>query len=276
MDLILQNINLILILIIFGCLSGFLAGLLGAGGGMIIVPALFYAFKILGYSPDALMHLAVGTSLAIIFPTSLISSYTHYKLGNVDLNLLKYSGIFLAIGIIFGAIFTSNINTQKLLIIFSFFAFVSSMIFLFQKKEDDNKKKEIPRMLKFVYGFITGFISIPIGIGGASVMVPIMKIYNYSIKVAIGTTAHLGIIISFLGLISMMIGGKYIAEIDEPHSIGFVNLIGFFVFVPVTTVMASIGAKLVYKIKKEYLNKTFGIILLIISIRSIYESLNFS
>ena len=149
------------------------------------------------------------------------------------------------------------------------------MIFLFQK-EGKNKKKEIPRILKFVYGFITGFISIPIGIGGASVMVPIMKIYNYSIKVAIGTTAHLGIIISFLGLISMMIGGKYIAEIDEPHSIGFVNLIGFFVFVPVTTVMASIGAKLVYKIKKEYLNKTFGIILLIISVRSIYESLNFS
>ena len=275
MDIILQNINLILTLIIFGCLSGFLAGLLGAGGGMIIVPALFYAFKILGYSPDALMHLAVGTSLAIIFPTSLISSYTHYKLGNVDLNLLKYSGIFLAIGIIFGAIFTSNINTQKLLIIFSFFAFVSSMIFLFQK-ESQNKKKEIPKILKFVYGFITGFISIPIGIGGASVMVPIMKTYNYSIKVAIGTTAHLGVIISFLGLISMMIGGKYIAEIDEPHSIGFVNLIGFFVFVPVTTVMASIGAKLVYKIKKEYLNKTFGVILLIISIRSIYESLNFS
>ena len=226
MDIISQNINLILTLIIFGCLSGFLAGLLGAGGGMIIVPALFYAFKILGYSPDALMHLAVGTSLAIIFPTSLISSYTHYKLGNVDLNLLKYSGIFLAIGIIFGAIFTSNINTQKLLIIFSFFAFVSSMIFLFQKKKV-RIKKEIPRILKFVYGFITGFISIPIGIGGASVMVPIMKIYNYSIKVAIGTTAHLGIIISFLGLISMMIGGKYIAEIDEPHSIGFVNLIGF-------------------------------------------------
>ena len=107
MDIISQNINLILTLIIFGCLSGFLAGLLGAGGGMIIVPALFYAFKILGYSPDALMHLAVGTSLAIIFPTSLISSYTHYKLGNVDLNLLKYSGIFLAIGIIFGAIFFS-------------------------------------------------------------------------------------------------------------------------------------------------------------------------
>ena len=88
------------------------------------------------------MHLAVGTSLAIIFPTSLISSYTHYKLGNVDLNLLKYSGIFLAIGIIFGAIFTSNINTQKLLIIFSFFAFVSSMIFYFKKKKVRIKKKK--------------------------------------------------------------------------------------------------------------------------------------
>ena len=85
MDIISQNINLILTLIIFGCLSGFLAGLLGAGGGMIIVPALFYAFKILGYSPDALMHLAVGTSLAIIFPTSLISSYTHYKLSLIHI-----------------------------------------------------------------------------------------------------------------------------------------------------------------------------------------------
>ena len=78
------DINIIFLLLAFGCLSGFFAGLLGAGGGMIIVPLLFFAFKLAGYSSDVLMHLAVGTSLAIIFPTSIISAYTHYKIGNFD------------------------------------------------------------------------------------------------------------------------------------------------------------------------------------------------
>ena len=93
------DLNIIFILILFGCLAGFFAGLLGAGGGMITVPALFFALKLYGYSSDLLMHIAVGTSLAIIFPTSIISSYTHYKNGNLDKNFFKFCGVFIFLGI---------------------------------------------------------------------------------------------------------------------------------------------------------------------------------
>ena len=124
------EINTIFLLLVFGCLSGFFAGLLGAGGGMIIVPLLFFAFKLAGYNSEILMHLAVGTSLAIIFPTSIISAYTHYKIGNLDKDLLKYCSIFIFFGIILGSIFTSNINTTHLLSLFAVYTFISCLFFL--------------------------------------------------------------------------------------------------------------------------------------------------
>src|SRR6056300_949248 len=96
-ETLIKNYEILLILIVFAMLSGFFAGLFGAGGGMIIVPSLFYAFKIMNYDEQLLMHLAVATSLAIIIPTSIISSYTHYRLGNIDKKLLKYLSFFIVI-----------------------------------------------------------------------------------------------------------------------------------------------------------------------------------
>ena len=134
------EINTIFLLLVFGCLSGFFAGLLGAGGGMIIVPLLFFAFKLAGYNSEILMHLAVGTSLAIIFPTSIITAYTHYKIGNLDQDLLKYCSIFIFFGIILGSIFTSNINTTHLLSLFAVYKFISCLFFiLFKKNKLSNK-----------------------------------------------------------------------------------------------------------------------------------------
>ena len=270
------DLNIIFILILFGCLSGFFAGLLGAGGGMIIVPALFFAFKLSGYSSDLLMHLAVGTSLAIIFPTSIISSYTHYKNGNLDKNFFKFCGFFIFLGIILGTFFTSFINTINLLSLFAIYTFVSGVFLLFKKDKLNKFKREISNPHKIIYGLITGFLSVPLGIGGASIMVPIMKFYNYSIKIAIGTSAHFGIIISFTGFLSMLASGHYIAKVDEPYTIGYINILSFIIFVPATLLTARIGAITTSKVKKELLNKIFGIVLIIISIRAFYEIYNFS
>ena len=264
------DLNIIIILIFFAIMSGFFAGLLGAGGGMIIVPALFFAFKFTGYSDDTLMHLAAGTSLAIIFPTSIISSYTHYKLGNLDKDFFIYCSIFIFFGIIFGVIFTASVNTKNLLVLFAVYTFISA-IFILLTKERRNQKKNIPMILKSIFGLITGFLSIPLGIGGASIMVPIMKFYNYSIRRAIGTSAHFGIIISFFGFISLLISGYFFSNIQEPYSIGYINILGFLIFAPITILLAPIGAKFSSKIKKRLLDKIFGIVLIIISLRSFYE-----
>ena len=268
------DFNIIIILIFFAIMAGFFAGLLGAGGGMIIVPALFFAFKFTGYSDDILMHLAVGTSLAIIFPTSIISAYTHFKLGNLDKNFFIYCSFFIFFGIILGAIFTTSVNTKNLLILFSVFTFMSA-IFILLAKERRNQKRNIPIILKSIFGLITGFLSIPLGIGGASIMVTIMRFYDYSIRKAIGTSAHFGIIISFFGFISLLVSGYFFSNIEEPYSIGYINILGFLIFTPITILLAPIGAKFSSKIKKKLLDKIFGIVLMIISLRSFYEIFDF-
>ena len=119
-----------------------------------------------------------------------------------------------------------------------------------------------------------GFISIPLGIGGESLMVPFMRTFGYDIRKSIGTAAAVGFLIAISGTITMIIGGKIINNINTPFSVGYINLLGFAVFVPVTMVMARLGAKAVYKINKKLLSKIFGTFLLIVSVRSFIEYLN--
>ena len=125
-------------------------------------------------------------------------------------------------------------------------------------------------------GVIIGFISVPLGIGGGSLMVPFMRTFGYDIRKSIGTAAAVGFLISLSGTITMIMGGKIIDNINTPFSVGYINLLGFAIFVPVTMIMARLGAKDVYKINKKLLSKIFGTFLLIVSIRSFIEYLNIS
>ena len=126
-------------------------------------------------------------------------------------------------------------------------------------------------MIKNISGIIIGFISIPLGIGGGSLMVPFMRTFGYDIRKSIGTAAAVGFLIATSGTVTMAIGGKLINNVSTPLSIGYINLLGFLVFVPVTMIMARIGAKAVYRIDKKLLSKIFGIFLIIVSIRSFIE-----
>ena len=123
-------------------------------------------------------------------------------------------------------------------------------------------------------GVIIGFISVPLGIGGGSLMVPFMRTFGYDIRKSIGTAAAVGFLIAVSGTITMILGGRIIDNVNTPFSYGYINLLGFLVFVPVTMIMARLGAKAVYKINKKILSKIFGTFLLIVSIRSFIEYLN--
>ena len=269
-----EIINLLAVLGIAAAVAGFMAGLLGVGGGIIMVPALYYAFTILDFDLVTRMHLSVGTSLAIIIPTSIISTKTHMEYNAVDFKMVKSFGIFILIGVTAGTFLAVNLNTPTLILFFSIFAFMVGLFFIFLREKLVENPKPISNMIKNISGIIIGFISVPLGIGGGSLMVPFMRTFGYDIRKSIGTAAAVGFLISVSATITMIIGGELIDNVNTPFSIGYINLLGFIVFVPITMVMARLGAKAVYKIDKKLLSKIFGAFLLIVSVRSLIEYLS--
>ena len=271
-----ELINLLIVLGVAAAVAGFLAGLLGVGGGIIMVPALYYAFTVLDFDIVTRMHLSVGTSLAIIIPTSIISTKTHMEYDAVDFKMVKSFGIFILFGVIAGTFLAENLKTAALVLFFSIFAFIVGLFFIFLREKLLENPKEISDLVKNISGIVIGFISVPLGIGGGSLMVPFMRTFGYDIRKSIGTAAAVGFLIAVSGSITMILGGKIINNVNTPFSIGYINLLGFLVFVPVTTVMARLGAKAVYRIDKKLLSKIFGTFLIIVSIRSFIEYLNIS
>tara|TARA_B100000989_G_scaffold241257_1_gene188134 strand:- start:3906 stop:4742 length:837 start_codon:yes stop_codon:yes gene_type:complete len=266
-----ELINLLVVLAAAAAVAGFMAGLLGVGGGIIMVPALYYAFTVLDFDILTRMHLSVGTSLAIIIPTSIISTKTHMEFDAVDFKMVKSFGIFILFGVIAGTFLAVNLKTPALVLFFSIFAFIVGVFFIFVREKLMENPKKLSNMTKNISGTLIGFISVPLGIGGGSLMVPFMRTFGYDIRKSIGTAAAVGFLIAITGTITMIIGGKIIDNVNTPFSIGYINLLGFIVFVPVTMVMARLGAKAVYKINKKILSKIFGTFLIIVSLRSFIE-----
>ncbi len=271
-----EIVNLLLVLSIAASVAGFMAGLLGVGGGIIMVPALYYAFTVLDFDIATRMHISVGTSLAIIVPTSIISAKTHMEHKAVDVNLVKSFGIFIVLGVVGGTFLAVNLRTSDFILFFSIMAFIVGLFFIFFREKFLENPKKINDSIKNISGIAVGFISVLLGIGGGSLMVPFMRTFGYDIRKSIGTASAIGILIAISGTITMITGGEIINNISTPYSIGYINLFGFIVFVPVTMLMARIGAKAVYKIDKKLLSKIFGSFLIIVSIRSFIEYLKIS
>ena len=266
--------NLLAVLAVAAAVAGFMAGLLGVGGGIIMVPALYYAFTVLDFDIITRMHLSVGTSLAIIIPTSIISTKTHMEYDAVDFKMVKSFGLYILLGVVGGTFLAVNLKTPSLILFFSIFAFLVGLFFIFLREKLVDNPKKISNIIKNISGILIGFISIPLGIGGGSLMVPFMRTFGYDIRKSIGTAAAVGFLIALCGTITMITGGKVINNVTTPFSIGYINLLGFLVFVPVTMLMARVGAKAVYKIDKKLLSKIFGSFLLIVSVRSFIEYLS--
>ena len=251
---------------------GFVAGLFGIGGGLITVPFLYYIFGQLGIDQQYIMHLAVGTSFAIIIPTSTVSVLTHHKFKAVDFDIVKSYGIFVVFGVIIGTIFAASLKTKSLVLFFSIVILFLGIYLLLLKEKEKNIIIKIKLHLKIILGFIVGFISAPMGIGGAVMNVPILKFFGYSINKAIGSAAAIGFLIALFGATGFLISGSYL-KTNLPLSIGFLNIPAFLIFIPITTFMARIGARTVHKIDKNKISKFFGIFLLLIAVKFFYEYL---
>ena len=251
---------------------GFVAGLFGIGGGLITVPFLYFIFESLGIDKAYLMHLAVGTSFAIIIPTSIVSVLTHHKFKAVDFDIVKSYGFYVISGVILGTIFASSLNTKSLVLFFSLVIFFLGIYLLLLRENEKQRIIKMKLYLKVILGFIVGFISAPMGIGGAIMNVPILKFFGYSINKAIGSAAAIGFLIALFGALGFMTTGNYL-DTNLPLSIGFINIPAFLIFIPITTLMAKIGAKTAHKIDKNKISKFVGVCLLVIAVKIVYEYL---
>ena len=253
---------------------GFMAGFFGIGGGLIMVPILFYIFSFVGIEQTFIMHLAIGTSFSIIIPTSIISTMTHMKFKAVDLIIVKTFGTFVAIGVVLGTIFAVSLKTSSLVLFFSIMTMIFAIYFLMAKETINPAPRELNLIYRVICGFLSGFLSAPMGIAGGVINTPILKMFGYSIKVAIGSSAAVGFLIALIGAIGFAVSGSYL-NINVPLSLGFINVPAFLIFVPITTFMAKIGAKTVHKFDKRLIGKLLGIYLFIISCKLFYEYFSF-
>ncbi|MGK0268272.1 MAG: putative membrane protein YfcA [Paraglaciecola sp.] len=266
MDVVVGNLPTILALITTGVVAGLLAGLLGVGGGIVIVPVLYFLFQNFGVSAQSAMLIATATSLATIVPTSLSSIRSHYHKGNVDFNLLKSWGMYILIGVVIGSVLVTEYGGQWLTVLFGVVATLSALNMLFRVGNAAVTDSLPNKWAQRIIASCIGFFSAMVGIGGGTFSVPILSAYRYPAHKAVGTAAGIGLIISFPAAITMLIFGA--TPSDAPFgTYGLVNLLGFVCIVPLTVMFAPIGAKLASMMNPNLLKKVFAMVLLITGLR---------
>ena len=268
-----QYIFIIILMVPTAAIAGFFAGLFGIGGGLITVPFLFFIFEYLNIDAAYLMHLSVGTSFAIIVPTSIVSVLTHKKHNSVDINIIKSYGFFVISGILLGTIMAANLKTESLLLFFTVVVYFLGAYLLNIKNKTAKLKPNFGLTAKIVLGFISGFISAPMGIGGAVMNVPILRYFGYPINKAIGSASAIGFIIALFGGLGFFLTGSYL-NANLPLSVGFINIPAFLIFIPITMFMARVGANTSNKMDKSKLQRFFGIFLYIIGTLFLYRYLS--
>ncbi len=253
---------------------GFMAGFFGIGGGLIMVPILFYLFSFVGIEQKFVMHLALGTSFSIIIPNSIISTMTHMKFKAVDFGIVRTFGIFVVLGVILGTIFAVSLKTSGLVLFFSIMTMIFAIYFLIEKEKINPTPRKINLIYRVICGFFSGFLSAPMGIGGGVFNTPIFKMFGYPINVAIGTSAAIGFLIAVVGATGFAISGTYL-NINVPLSLGFINIPTFLIFIPITTFMAKVGAESVHKFNKRLIGRIFGSYLFIVACGLFLEYLKY-
>lgn len=258
-------------LLVTGVIAGIMAGLLGVGGGIVIVPVLYHLFSLLGVDEAVKMHVAVGTSLATIIPTSIMSARTHRAKGNLDADLLKGLLPAVIVGVIIGTAISGSVRGVVLSTIFASVALlVSIQMGLGAEKQVAGTLPKGPARQGL--GFVIGGFSSMMGIGGGTLSVPILKAFNVPMHRAVGTGAALGIVISIPGALGFLING-WGAQNTPPFTLGYINLIGFALIVPMTIWMAPVGARLASRINAPRLKQVFALFLFITAVRMFYNLL---
>ena len=249
-----------------GVVAGFLAGLFGIGGGAILVPVFYQMLGVLGVPEDVRMHVSVGTSIAIIVPTSLRSFHGHWKRGSVDMDLLRSFVISVPAGVVAATAIAAFLSGAGLRGVFAVAALLVS-IKLLLGRANWRIAADIPgNPLRSLVGFAIGLLSTFMGVGGGVFNNTFMTLYGRPMLQAVATSSGLGVLISLPGVIGYMIAGWGEANLP-PLSLGFVNLLMVAVVIPMTLVMAPLGVSAAHALPRRVLEFAFGLFLLSVSIR---------
>ncbi len=267
-----SNATTFLALAATGIFAGILAGLLGVGGGIVIVPVLFFLFKGFGVSPESAMLIATATSLATIVPTSISSIRAHKQKGNIDFDLLQRWGLFILAGTLAGSWLVTRVDGSWLTLLFGFIATLSALNMLFRTGKSALFQQLPGRTGQTTMGTSIGFFSSMVGIGGGTISVPLLTLFNYPAHKAVGTAAAIGLIISLPAALTMLTLGT--TPVDAPAgTYGLINLMGLVCIVPLTVLFAPLGASIASKLDANKLKKVFAVVLLITGMRMLAQSM---
>lgn len=257
-------------LIAGGVLSGLLAGMFGVGGGGIIVPVLYEVFGVLGVDESVRMQLCVGTSLAIIIPTSFVSYRAHAARGAVLPEVLAAWRLPAIAGILCGSLVAAIVQGWVLQLVF-----ITIISFLGLKsvlgRNDMRLSDHLPgRLVLSVYGYFLGLASSLVGISGGGISTNILLLYGVPIHAAVATSAGIGMIIPIPGVIGFAVAGwPHLSELP-PLSLGYVSVIGFLCMAPMSALAAPLGARLAHRMSRRALEVGFGAFLLMVATRFLY------
>jgi uncharacterized membrane protein YfcA len=249
-----------------GVLGGLIAGLLGVGGGIVIVPVLFWIFTSLKFPDEILMHMAIGSSLATIIPTSIASARAHYHKGSIDIDVLKKWGFGMFFGALTGGFIGKFFGANDLKYIFGLVALLVAINMFIKNPVTIRDSLPLSKFINFFVSGIIGFTSSLMGVGAGTIGVPALVSFSMSIHKAIGTAAALGLFISVPATIGLAFSGFEVPN-RPPMSIGFVNLIALFIMFPLTILFAPIGVKIAHLINQSVLKRVFGMFLIITSVK---------
>jgi uncharacterized membrane protein YfcA len=267
-------------LLVAGSLTGVLAGVFGVGGGVLIVPVLYELFRFLSVPDDIIMPLCIGTSLAIIIPTSVRSYLGHRAKGAVDGSILKVWAVPVVLGVVLGGLVARFVPQEVFKLVFIAVATTSAIRLLFARDGWIISSTLPGKLIMRVYGVIIGLLSALMGIGGGQLSSLFMMFYGRPIHQAVATSSGLGVLISIPGAISYILSGwpraaefPEIAILQPPFALGFVSLIGALFFVPASILTAPLGVTLAHKLSKRRLEVAFGIFLILVAGRFVISML---
>lgn len=262
-----------------GAATGLLAGVFGVGGGAVVVPVLYELFGVIGVPAEVRMPFAVGTSLAIIIPTSIRSFQTHRAKGAVDMEVLRAWAMPVVAGVIVGSFIARFAPPGLFKLVFVAVAGVSAWRLLTGRQITFGTAMP-GRAGMAASGGIIGLLSSLMGIGGGQLGNLVMMGYGRGIHNAVATSSGLGVLISIPGAIGYMIAGwpkaglyPEVAALQFPLAIGYVSLVGFILFIPTSMWLAPVGARIAHRLSKRKLEVSFGLFLLVVSLRFLWDLL---
>jgi uncharacterized membrane protein YfcA len=275
-----ELLELALLLVAVGVLSGFLAGLFGIGGGAILVPVFYECFRLAGVPLEVRMPLCIGTSLAIIVPTSISSFRAHYARGAVDMRILKAWVLPIMIGVVAGSITARYAPERLFKIVFVCVAW-SAAARLLLARESWKLGEDFPDgPLMKIYGLVVGLLSTLMGVGGGLFLNVLMTFYGRPIHQAVATSSAIAVLISIPGAIGYVYAGwpaaahyPEIAALQLPFAIGYVSMIGAMLVMPTSLLTAPLGVRVAHAMSKRTLEVAFGCYMFIVGGRFVISLL---